>query len=86
MARESLPVFEKVKLREGDRVVTPRDEVGFIRRVNEEGFALGQYAGALSSESSEFTLDERLLVLWKPETPRPKPYRAADAVGKEGAR
>jgi len=75
--RETSAVESLFNLQPGDRVVTPRDEVGFIDKVNEEGFALGKYAGPLSAEGAQFTLCARLLVRWKPEAPRPKPYRAS---------
>ena len=64
-------------LRVGERVITPRDEVGFVTGATDSGFVHGDYAGALSRESSQFTLHARLLVRWPPNSPRPKPFRVA---------
>lgn len=60
----------------GDRVITPRDEVGWVQLQDDQGFVHGEYAEALSAENAWFTLKATVLVHWKPNMPRPKPYRA----------
>lgn len=74
------------RLQKGDRVITPRDEVGYVLSVTDAGYVHGEYEGALSPTDKFFTLSERLLVLWKQRNPRPAPYRAPLVATMAGAR
>lgn len=60
---------------QGDRVITPRDDVGFVQLVTPDGFVHGEYVGALSPRDAFWTLHASLLVAWRPHQPRPKPVR-----------
>lgn len=60
----------------GDRVITPSGEVGFVDIQTDQGDVHGQYAGALSNDGLFWTMKAKVLVHWRPNEPRPKPYRA----------
>jgi len=65
--------------REGDRVITPSDEVAFVEGMLGDTHVRGTYADALSPAVAEFTLHHKYLVRWDSGKPRPKAVRMGGA-------
>jgi hypothetical protein len=62
---------------DGDRVITPSDEVAIVQGCTAEGFVALRYKNALVEANAGLNLHERLLVRWDRDKPRPKPVKIA---------
>lgn len=74
MMRLNDPWLERVLFREGDRVVTPSDEIAIVVSVRME-FIGCRYRDALIRANAEFSLAPKLLARWPVGQPRPSPVR-----------